>query len=84
MTRKLLTRAQLAAKLELKEDQLRRSYKRLTAEHGFPAPIECFGPQLMRWDEAAIDAWLDAQSPLLPPIVVPYQTPYEYEKGRTT
>lgn len=59
MTRRLLTRKDLAAKLGMSVKWVGHNHARLTAEHRFPPAIGCFGPSSLRWDEAAVDRWFD-------------------------
>ena len=53
--RRCLDDVQVAAKLGRDREWFHRNKKRLIEEEGFPKPL----PILRRWDEAAIDAWLD-------------------------
>ncbi len=60
-TRRLLTYDDLAKIFGISKDWVIRNHKKLTEEHGFPAPLAGF-PQA-RWDNVAVDAWFDAQMP---------------------
>lgn len=53
--RRCLDEVQVAAKLGRNRQWFASNKKRLIEEEGFPKPL----PILRRWDEAAIDAWLD-------------------------
>ena len=53
MNRKLLTTAEVAAKLGRPVEWLYKNRNKLV---GFPPPVQGCG---YRWDPAAIDAWLD-------------------------
>lgn len=56
-----LTLDQVAARMALRPDTLRRKRAGLEADHGFPRPVSwCARP--LRWDAAALDAWLNRQS----------------------
>lgn len=57
--RQLLTAHQVAMTLALDSAMsFHRRRRCLEAEHGFPAPVPGLG---LRWDPAAIDAWLGRQ-----------------------
>ena len=53
--RRCLTDVEVAAKLGRDRAWFARNKKRLIEKEGFPPML----PILRRWDEAAIDAWLD-------------------------
>lgn len=71
MTRRLLNYQQVSEKLGYAHDWLRRTENRKALENrGFPPPITLTNmPEgrthgaILRWDEKAIDLWLDLQMP---------------------
>lgn len=59
--RKLLSLTEVADKLSVSTDWFFRNRARLIADRGFPPAIENFHRN--RWDNAAIDRWLELQVP---------------------
>ena len=59
MPRRCLDDVEVAAKLGRDREWFRRNKRKLIEEQGFPRPL----PILRRWDEAAINAWLDRYMP---------------------
>lgn len=63
MDRKLLSAAKVAAKLDQSQSSFERKRAQLEQD-GFPPPVlkkDLYGSE--KWDEAAIDLWLDNQMP---------------------
>lgn len=56
MTRTLLTRRQVAEKMGHAYHWFDKARREKLEAQGFPAPVPACG---LRWDAAAIDAWLD-------------------------
>lgn len=64
MQRRLISARELSGKIGHAYDWVIRNWKNLSAQRGFPEPVLGGGVgKHLRWDERAIDLWLDAQMP---------------------
>lgn len=73
--RRCLTEVEVAAKLGRDRAWFCRNKKRLIRKEGFPPML----PVVRRWDEAAIDAWLNRQMPAALHQFVPAETSTDLE-----